>query len=897
MLSPLFDPPRSSPIRHLVGIALLAVATAASAAEVVLDEPFEGPQTTWRVRQASAVRLLAQLRTRSPDPTDPRTSERVVLACPAGYAAHVEHPVGHLPVLDELSIEAVLRGNRPGLQLAAVVVFPRSLDPRTQQPPRTLVHGLRYSAPGTWQRLRVDRLPVLAERQARLMNADPQQQVDHREAYVDRVVLVVPGGPGESLVEVDQLTIHGIATTAPENQRGETAALQALGGDEGPLLQAPGMAGGQQESFEPVEVRRRGDSVSVAGTPLVPRVVEHRGEPFGQLAELGFNTVWLPKTPTEAQLRSARAAKLWVISPPPPAEGLAALAADSVWQTVLAWSLGFDRDALALDGTASRAEEIRRSDPLGRPLVVGAIDRRRRFAQLSDVLVSDKPVAASEQAEPAQDAMPLLGCSPWTQLSLAWQADARRQAELFAPRASHLGWHEPRDLRRAALQAMASGARGLVIRTPDRLGGPAPEASRLADQIRLLNRELHLVEPWLVAGKRIAGAQLSPSDRQTTAWQLGRSRLVFIPPPSSATSQANKRTVLVVAGVPETARAHLLSPAGLLPLEGRLVAGGYQVQLQHIDAGVWVLLSDDARSLAWSQRRVGSDSASYAQTQRGLAMAEVLELEAVESQLSSRQQGISVERLAPLKQGIQQCDQFLAARRYSQTFHLAGQIRHQAAIERQRLAKAFAGRGFTSVPTSSELRLLPTHQALEQSLAGLPRGGNLLAGGDFEDLASTRSAEWQHANYSQSRIDTSVRFVPGGYHGAACLRLSARDTVSAALLDDGQPEPAVWISSPHVPVSPGSIVEITGWVRVTTTAGQSGQLLVRDSLGGDQLAIRVAATTGWQPLRMVRMAGDTRNLQLKFALTGPATADIDAVMIREITRPERTARQAKQVPQ
>lgn len=887
-----------SPVWRLASVALLATAALPlRAADVVLNEPFDGPNVSWRVAPSSAVRVLAQLRTRAPDPTDPRTAERVVLACPAGYAARVEHEVGQLPVLDELSIEAVVRANRPGTQLAAEVVFPRSIDPRTQQPHRTLVHGHRYSAPGVWQTLQVDKLPLLAERQARLMNADPNQQVDHREAYVQRVVLVVPGGPGESLAEVDQLTARGIASGAPNSGSGEASVL-GTGGDEGPLLQAPGMANQQRESFEPLQVSRRGDTLSVAGTALVPRVAEHRGEPFELFTELGFNTVWLDKPPTEAQLRAARAAKLWVICPPPPSEELRDIAVDSVWQTVLAWSLGLDRDALSLDGTASQADEIRQIDPLQRPLLIGALDRQRRFAQLADVLVRGRPIVVGDSfGDTESAALPLLGCSPWTQLSLAWQEDARRQAELFAPRASHLGWHEPRALRCAALTAMSEGARGMVVRTPDRLGGTSPEARRLADQLQLLNRELHLVEPWLVSGKRIAGAELSNSDRTTTAWQLGRSRLVFIPPRQAGTTKAEAPIVLVVAGVPETARAHLLSPAGLLPLEGRLVAGGYQVQLLHVDAGAWVVLTDDARSLAWAQRRIGNLAARSAQTQRDLAMAEVLELEAVESQLASPKQGVSSARLEPLKRGLQQCDQMLAGRQYSQTFHLAGQLRHEASVEQQRLEQLFAGRGFVSVPTRTELRLLPTHQALEQSLAMLPRGGNLLAGGDFEDLASTRGAGWQHANYAESQMTSSVEFVPGGYHGAASLRLTARDTARAAVLDDGQPEPVVWISSPRVPVRPGSIVEITGWARVATGDAAAGRLLVVDSLGGDQLALRISATTGWQPFRLVRMAGDMRNLQLKLALTGPATADIDAVMIREVVRPQRTASQPQSTPQ
>src|SRR5690606_24271707 len=106
---------------------------------------------------------------------NPTTTERIVLACPAGYAAHVAHEVGQLPVIDEQVIEVVVRGNRQAIQLAAEVVYPRSIDPKTGKPVRTLVQGHRYSNPGGWQKLSLEKLPLLAERHARLMSTDPNE--------------------------------------------------------------------------------------------------------------------------------------------------------------------------------------------------------------------------------------------------------------------------------------------------------------------------------------------------------------------------------------------------------------------------------------------------------------------------------------------------------------------------------------------------------------------------------------------------------------------------------------------------------------------------------------------------------------------------------------------------
>ncbi|WP_425400626.1 hypothetical protein [Aeoliella sp.] len=869
---------------------LLAVLGAPLAvADTVLDEPFDGPQASWELRPAANTRVLAQLRTRSPDVANPRTAERLVISCPAGYAAYATHGIGELRVLDESNIEVLVRGNRQAMQLAAEVVYPRSTDPRTGQPMRALVHGMRYSEPGRWQRLRIEGLPVLAERQARMMSADPKRQVDPREAYIQRVVLVVPGGHGESLVEIDHLKVAGVLTQAPD----AAPVAPPLADADGPLLQAPAMASAN-EVYEPVDIRRHGDTIAVAGQPLVPRVIQYRGEPLELLADLGFNAIWLAEPATEAQLKAARDNKLWVICPPPPAEQLGLIEPNSVWQTVLSWSMGLDRDALDLDTIASQTEEIRRSDRLARPILVGASDRHRRYAQLAEVLVRAQPLG--EQGVRTHESLPVMGCSPWTQLSIGWTAAARRQAELLAPKASHLGWHDPGDIHRAALTAMSRGCRGLVVRTPERISTASPEARRLADQLRLLNQEMRLVEPWLVAGKRDPSAELSGSDVAVTAWQLGRSRLVMLPEqPASGPTQLGPAT-LKLASVPQTARAHMLTPAGLLPLGGGLVAGGYQVEVPAANAGGWVLLTNESRSLAMVQRRLGNAAVKAAQAERGLAMADLLELEAVESQLADARTGVAAGRVTPLKRAIQQCDHLLAAKRYPQTYHLAMQLRYSTAAERRRVQEQLQPAGFISVATAGELRLLPTQQALHQSLASLPRGNNLLLGGDFEDLSETTSAGWSHADYAEKQLDTGVQLVPAQpKHGQSCLRLVARDLGDAAMLDE-DPKPVVWITTPDVPVRKGSVVEITGWARVMVTGTDTGELLVVDDLGGEQLGLRIGATTGWQPFRLIRTIDEVSTIRLNLALTGPATADVDAVMIREVLRPQRTAARPAESP-
>lgn len=902
---------------------LAAQTPGAVEADRVVDLSFDGPTPSWQVRKATNVRVLAQLRTQarnqaSPSPT-PITAERVVLSCPPGYSSHVQHTVDPLPVIDEMAIEAVIRSNRPGVQLAAEVVLPRSTDPNTNQPRRTLVYGTRYSAPGEWRSLRLDKAPQLVARNARLLNVgekNPEQQVDSREAYIDRVVLVTPGGQRESLIEIDELTVQGVRRSSPTNlaDQSEGPRLSFASTElEGPLLQAPtGVATSDGDAapnrlgdgpqgtgaVQPITVRRRGSTLTVEGVPLAPRIIEYRGESFELLADLGFNTVWMTTTPSEAQLAHARKAKLWIICPPPEAQQLSALDPASVWQTVLGWSLGLDCTLADLDKVASLAEATRQADPLQRVLLVEAKSQARRYAHLSDVLVAPQRISlgGTHGQDESFEPLPLLGCSQWTSVQAGWSAAATSQTAALAPRAKHLGWHEGRDVRRLAIDALASGSRGLFIRTPERLGGSAPQAKRFDQQLQLINRELALVEPWLVTGKRISAAQLIGSDVETTAWRLGRSRLIYIagspnPLPSSSQPPA-AATTLLVAGVPETVAPHLLTPAGLMPLSGKRVPGGLRIQLGDLSSGGFVLLADDTQALAEVKRRIGRNAEQVAKAERQLAVAELLQLESIHSQLYDARSKQLSRQITDLRGAVQQCDLRLASRDYPSVLYLARQLRQACArYEATLVANQQHEAGFVSIPTQSQPRLLPTHEALQQALRALSRGTNTLVGGDLESLAAVKSAGWQHASLSDAPFATSVEFTTqGAQQGRACLRIQSQATGSPSE-PQPSPEPVVWVTSPQVPATPRSIVEISGWVRVQTplpSAGQrntAGKLVIVDTLGEQELSLRIPATRGWQPFRMVRTVTEAGHLQLNFAVEGSATADVDAVMIREVLRP------------
>ncbi|HMP07627.1 MAG TPA: hypothetical protein PJ982_14855, partial [Lacipirellulaceae bacterium] len=81
--------------------------------------------------------------------------EHIVLAIPAGSSAYLAYGIPPAAVIDELRLETTAWCPRPGLQLAATVALPRSIDPSTGQPRELLVRAGEMARAAEWATLRL----------------------------------------------------------------------------------------------------------------------------------------------------------------------------------------------------------------------------------------------------------------------------------------------------------------------------------------------------------------------------------------------------------------------------------------------------------------------------------------------------------------------------------------------------------------------------------------------------------------------------------------------------------------------------------------------------------------------------------------------------------------------
>ena len=92
------------------------------------------------------------------------------------------------------------------------------------------------------------------------------------------------------------------------------------------------------------------------------------------------------------------------------------------------------------------------------------------------------------------------------------------------------------------------------------------------------------------------------------------------------------------------------------------------------------------------------------------------------------------------------------------------------------------------------------------------------------------------------------------------------------------------VHTPAVRLQPGTLVRITGWVRLPGGIGASTDgALIYDSAGGEPLAIRLtAAQPKWKQFTLYRKVPSTGTINVTMALTGIGTVFFDDVKIEPL---------------
>lgn len=823
-----------------------------------LTESFDDTALAWQLhRDSPQAKLVSQDRTQAARDGNQVAVEELRFTCPAGESALFALDLQPLQVIAELQLELDVAASRPGVQLAVEVVLPRSIDPKTNAPWRLVVRGEdRLDSAEQWATLRIANTPVLVKRQLRALRAQREtSSLDEREAYIDRVVVVVPGGPEGAEVRFDELRLTGRVL------RDDTAPLDTSAG-----LRTPDSPQ-EKPSADLATVTLNSEGFRVGERRLFPRAWLYHDEPLDELAQRGFNVLWLTKSPARKLLADAAQNNLAIVCPAPPDAVLTDRTAAAVWAPVIAWRLSADDQAATVDTLQVELERLRGQDRhLRRPMLVETSGEWPLWSRLADGVVVRQTLSAVSPREPqlAQHwGQVQRGLRPDAPL-FAWISTApdplcRRQIALLDSSA-----RSPASVSSAAIQAeltaaVSSGCRGVIFAGAERLTSSGEESRTLAAALELANLKLTLFEPWLVGGRALRAAE---SNHGVTLFERPQAKLI-LPPSESPSNPQQSNSAWILPGVTSASQAWRMNLAGMEEVLAERVTGG--LRLPPLPSHNTMLLAENSQAPLSVGKFLQRAAPRACQLQAELAIATMREATAG---------GVAPAVLADANRRFERSKLALAANDFFQAYDEASD--GQLLLE---VAQAQPPYKIAPALVSSPLGALPSTRRQEaffaQLLSSLTRGPNQLYGGSFEDLGELRQFGWrQKTEVSGATVELAVG---PNKHGARRLVMHSV-TGSSARID-----------SPPVELAAGDLIEISGWLKVTSepegASPRSGALEVRDTLGGPALGLVVTSTQNWAPFYLYRRANQATAVAISFAVRDACSAEIDGVMLRKLSVP------------
>ncbi|HUY87168.1 MAG TPA: hypothetical protein VMV10_00385 [Pirellulales bacterium] len=887
----------------------------------VVLEGFDSPEATWRDAGGDVAQYRIDVHKRTAEGARSGAGcEYLQLSAGDGTSVRIALAIGQGRVIPELKVGLWMRADRPGLQLLGRVVLPRTIDPRTKKPVTRYIAGTSYSDVDRWEELRLDDLPRLVQQQVRVLRSDLGQDVDSREAYLDRLALNIYGGRGKTQVWIDDLQITGFFP--PAGRAGD-----ALANAEAPLS----FGGVEEVRRNRPKVELTSSILLVDGRPMFPRLIEYQGESFGFLKEVGFNGILLSETPTALILEEAARVGFWVVCPPPRPSGLnepngpqGSLAPfDARYDRVLAWHLGQGLTKRELETTERWAAEVLRADgDASRPLVCDAESELKPYSRIPSMIMLTHRFPAGTSFELAdygawlhdRPRLALPGTAFWTTIQTQFAPQLAQQVALLSERRARAPSLQSEQIQLLVQSAVAAGARGLVFASRSALDATDGETQQRARTLELINRELALIDRWVAVGElraKLSGIDASDANPGVSAAVLQTDQTRVLLPVWLGTDgqyvpgqSAGNNITFIVPGAPESHKALEITPGGLRPIvKLARKPGGMHVQLEEFSLTAMVVMTDEV-AIGRLTRAALIQGPKTAKLVLDLAVYKYNLTVGVDAQLTrlGRKSEDAALWLGEARRNLAEADRGLANRDYrSATVHAQRAMRPLRMLEHDHWKRAVAAVGRPAAcPLAASFATLPQYWILLADLDSAERSRNLLPESDMEDVDRMYWAGWR-LNAHSLRTEESLasgaasvrawgelvgRTKRGGdpYAGDYSFHLKA-----IATDPENPPElietPPLWLTSPALPLQAGQWVRIHGWVYVPKpiTASLDG-LLIFDSLGGEPLAERFGVTDGWKEFTLYRAVPATGPMTLTIALTGLGEAWVDNVSVEVLQR-------------
>ncbi len=877
-----------------------------------LIENFNGPGTVTTVAPSPGLRVLEQ-RIGDIDTTG-HNCETIVLQTDRTTLCRILFSIPESAIIDEFLATIRLRCDQPSVRLACQIKLPSVQGPDGQAV-RIFLSGSPSTTSSRWQSLTVGNIPSVLRSQLPALRAQYGPQISLDGATISGLAVEIPLGIGRCNVSIDTVSVTGLITAAQPKKTATSPPSM--------LLQQNIQSITKATTTENAGLVR--GVLEVDGKPFFPRAIEHRGEPFIKLAQLGFNCVQLYEPASTALLAEAEQAGVWIICPPPTLPDVDLTEPEKLptfsdkWNRVLLWDMGRSLSSEDIPNLAEQVRRLRICDRReGRPIIASADSGLREISRHIDMLVAHRAVLGTSlelanyltwlQQRPrlARPGTPLLA-------TLATEIDSRTasQAALLSGTGSNGLPVDEESLLGAAFTAIAAGSRGILFSSNRSLSGTDPETVTRAAAVQAVNLELETISAWGASGRFTADAETSDPEVRAMVIEASRSRIVLIWR-SVQGGQIMARHYrgdiprqeqplnILIPGLPEAHRPWEITHSTLRPLQHRRVTGGVSMTLDNFHAAAVILISNDPAATAHIQELVRRNAPTAALLARAQAADAIARTSRLAAELPPKALGhfpvtemiIEAQQEAQYAEAMIAQDPTNAVKKLERSRAIAGQ-----------LERLFWERGVTATgsmvasPLTTSPATLSDHWRMIDALQTTKVGGNLLEGGHMEEINTLSSTGWRHFVRPTDQVKGSVELSgQSPADGQRSLRIftTAIDSEEAPVVIE---TPPIWITTPPIYAAAGTLLEIVAQVRVPNPIeGSVDGLLVFDSYGGPALAERVNKTESWRRLVLYRIVPPAQEnsdessieppppLTVTFALTGLGEAQIDSVSIKPLSR-------------
>ncbi|MEE2641432.1 MAG: hypothetical protein VX768_12450 [Planctomycetota bacterium] len=701
-------------------------------------------------------------------------------------------------------------------------------------------------------------------------------KIDSGDAYCDLLVLSGFRKPDTEY----QLWIDDIAVTGFLPAR---IARREQGSQQAPVR-------------NPTRVAIEGSCWTIAGKPFFIRAVEHNGESFAFLRQLGFNSVLLKRHPTLRELEQAQQYQLWILCPPisrgPTTDSL--LSSRNI-EMVLAWNLGCDLTSNDLDLAQAQVDALESvEDLIDRPVFCHAHFPIDRFARLVDFqrfrsatwgtsfdLQRYRRYLEQSRAVGRPFLVDIQTCLPAKIVEQSVALDSVLPGGMQTSTCL-----DANQIESLIFESLRCGARGFVFESRSNLEEPARESAWLAPVFRVINRKLVQIDPW------ISGGSLSSADSGhavSISFDLPRSQLTCARSTGKHTPRKRSRT-LALETSQKSPRVYRVTGRGISPVNHQTRIGKLLIDLDGQSGFERFVVSEDSLSFRYilqstarfeNEGNLLDDELKILQNsyRRLQSLIEVVS----ENQVSSPATFVA---LSEIRKMIEVAQTFLNRNQVATTETLLRKIGRKidatlGVIE----LELQASRRLISSPFNSDFSQLANYVMLERSLKRSRWSGNRLPGGAFSTLGQLSRSGWlQHLNDS-SEVEATVMLVgaengtgrliqPGG----KSLQIQTWDSADDQRLIEVTP---VWLTSPLAPVERGQVIRVDGYVRIDEEIARTRDgFMVMDTIGGPELASRFYKTDGWQYFALERIVPENMDFGLVLAQTGLGQVQVSSLQVR-----------------